>query len=101
MEAVPNGVLQYVDQYTKDLHAGVVRNVNQAGHRITKAQVNPEDNSPLNRIREMVGDATNDVVVEGSKALHGEDAKTYEKTSHGTVAVLVARKRELMKKPWK
>lgn len=73
---VPKEVLQHVDQQTADLQKNVATQSTQAGHPTTAAAVNPQDNSPLKKIGEALGEAVQygtDVVLEAAK---GKDSKS-------------------------
>lgn len=73
---VPKEILQHVDHQTGDLHKGVAEQSTRAGHPTTLAAVNPQDNSPLEKIGEALGEAVQygtDVAIE---AATGKDVES-------------------------
>lgn len=57
----PTEVLQYTKDQDEELRKKVADNSTQAGHPVTAADVNPEDDSPLKAIEEAWGDTTHAV----------------------------------------
>lgn len=53
--SAPKKVLQYTDQHDQDLYKKVSTGLNNAGHHVTAADVNPEDNSPIEKATEEAG----------------------------------------------
>lgn len=93
--SVPKEVLQYTDSDTTALHKGVAQDSTRAGHPVSPVEVNPNDNSELENIKDILGKTAVHVVhsVSGEGSIHID-------TTPGPrgLSLLKSRGRKLLKK---
>ena len=83
----PTEVLQYTEDQDKKLYKEVASSSTKAGHPVTAAEVNPEDHTQLNNIKEIFGDAAHVVGTAGTTLLGGEEPSTYVRTAHSSKGI--------------
>lgn len=81
-----------VDKQTTDLHNTVANESTKAGHLTTAAEVNPEDHTPFNNIKEIFGDAAHVVGTAGT-FLGVEEPSTHVRTTHGGKVISLMQER--------
>lgn len=99
--AAPTEVLQHVSKLTSDLQHTVANGSTQAGHPVTAKEVNPDDRSSLENIRQTVESMTRDPVriVGGivEEKTGGESYTTHVGTTGGKEPISIAARRGLQK----
>lgn len=91
------GIIQSAEQPTQDLHRTVSGHLNQAGHSATPESVNPQDQSPLKKVEDMVGDTTHMVESTFKELVGGTSDTTHVRTAGGKVPTVIALKRRLLR----
>lgn len=102
---VENKIIHFPDKDTQKLQAEGAKSATEAGHPITEQEANPEDHTPLVKIREAlksgfgeaVGDAVHVLSTSGT-ILGGEEPNTFTRTTKGEKPSLISKVRERLKK---
>ena len=92
----PKQIIQPADGI-QSLHAKVSGHLNQAGHPATPQSVNPDDQTPLKKIEETLGDTTH-VVGSTIEEVFGSSNTTHVRTTGGKVPILIALRKRFLKK---
>lgn len=97
-----NKIVQFTGQHTRKLHNTVVNRSTQAGYPVTVTEVDPDDRSALENIRQTVETITKDPVrVAGGmieERVGGESRTTHVGTTGGKEPVSMWLKRRILKK---
>ncbi len=94
----PTKFLQYTKDQDEELRKKVADNSTKAGHPVTAADVNPEDNSPLKAIEEAMGDTTHVVGSTVDEWVGGASDTARVRTAKGKVPSALAAIRRLKQK---
>ena len=98
-EPVPKGIVHSAEQLTRRLHEEVSGNLSEAGFKATPQSVNPDDNSPLEAIKEAWGDTVHVVGSTVDEQIGGSGDTARIRTTEGRLPVAIANiRRRLMKK---
>jgi len=94
--SAPKEVLQYVDKQQHKLHSTVATEASKIiGHPVTVADVNPHDQSPLQRIKELFGDSSHIVGSALEQTVTGTSSTTNDRITEGKVPISIAVARRL------
>lgn len=97
--SAPKGNLQYPDRHIKNLHGAVATEASKVtGQRIKPADVNPNDQSPLEKIQEALGDPTHVIGSTAEAAFLGESSTTNDRAAKGRIAIEISSERNRRRK---
>ncbi len=96
--ASPGNIIQFPGQHAQNLHKRVSSHLSKAGHPATPQTVNPDDQSPLEKIEEALGDPSHAVGSTIEEVFGGTGDATHVRTAKGKVSVFIALKRRFLKK---
>ncbi|HCE31360.1 MAG: hypothetical protein UT54_C0026G0009 [Candidatus Daviesbacteria bacterium GW2011_GWB1_39_5] len=96
-EPVPKGIIESADP-TPELHRKASDLLNQGGYTTTPVSVNPNDQSPLENIRDMLGNATYVVGSTIKEQTGGGGLSTGERSVEGSVPVTIASGKRFLQK---
>lgn len=93
-EPAPKGTIHLVDQNTTKFHEDVARHVGQMTDQATIPQsVNPDDQSPLIKIQQALGDTTHVVGSSFEELVGGTSPDTHDRTIRGHNVVSLIKER--------
>mgnify|MGYP001609797531 CR=1 FL=1 len=97
-EPAPKGIIHLVDEDAPELHKNVATETTKAGHPATSQSVNPDDQSPLEEIRDRLGGIARVAGGTVEENFSGADNRTHVVTSKGKLPILIAFKRRFLKR---
>lgn len=90
--SAPKEVLRYTTKEEQERLENIATESTKAGHLTTAAEVNPEDHTPFNSIKEIFGDAAHVVGTAGT-FLGVEEPSTHVRTTHGGKGISLMQER--------